>query len=276
MSSDEAFSRGKHPMNPYIFAKLTAMAAVLSLAACGQSVQQAASDSAPKAAAPAVAVAQEAPAQAKPNLAPALTPASAPDAAPVAAPVAAPAPAPQVQTVAAVPSAAHATAIPVAAAGGKPDKLVIRGFAATLPATWMPTQPSSSMRVAQFAIPPAKGAEPGEVAVFYFAPGQGGSHDANIERWSSQFTGPGGLPVMPQTSVSKSGDTEITLVELQGNYSRGIGMGPAGEPRPDQALLVAMVEAPIGRITLQLYGPSKTVAAQRDNFLKLAKGFRRA
>jgi hypothetical protein len=274
MSPGEAFFREDQSMNPHTFAKLSAVAGVLALAACGQSAQQAASVSAPKAAAPAVAAAQEAPAQARPNLAPAATPAAASDAAPVAAAASAPQVQTQVQTVAAVPTAAHATAIPVAVAGGKLDKLVIRGFAAKLPAAWTPTQPSSSMRVAQFAIPSAKGAEPGEVAVFYFAPGQGGSHDANIERWSSQFTGPGGLPVMPQTSVSKSGDTEVTLVELQGNYSRGIGMGPAGAPQPDQTLLVAMVEAPIGRITLQLYGPSKTVAAQRDNFLKLAKGFR--
>jgi hypothetical protein len=39
--------------------------------------------------------------------------------------------------------------------------------------------------------------------------------------------------------------------------------------------MVAMVEAPIGRITLQRCGPNKTVVAQRDSFLKLAKGFRR-
>jgi hypothetical protein len=154
--------------------------------------------------------------------------------------------------------------------------LVIQGLASQVPAGWTPSQPSSTMRVAQFALPPAAGMEPGEVAVYFFPTGQGGSHEANIERWTSQFAGADGKPVTPKTSVSKSGDTEVTLVELQGTYARGVGMGPVGDAKPDQTLMIAMVEASSGRITLQMYGPNKTVAAQRDNFIKLAKGFRPA
>lgn len=63
------------------------------------------------------------------------------------------------------------------------------------------------------------------------------------------------------------------MVELEGTYARGIGMGPTGDAKPDQILLIAMVETSIGRITLQMYGPSKTVSAQPDDFFKLAKGF---
>lgn len=164
----------------------------------------------------------------------------------------------------------------VAAPPAKSDKLVIQGFASPVPAAWTPSQPSSTMRVAQFSLPAAADAEVGEMAVFYFPTGQGGSHEANIERWTSQFTSADGKPVMPKISASKSGDIAVTLVELQGTYARGVGMGPAGDAKPDQTLLVALVEIPIGRITLQTYGPSKTIAAQRDNFVKLAKGFRPA
>ena len=78
----------------------------------------------------------------------------------------------------------------------------------------------------------------------------------------------------PSTSKSKSGDAEVTLVELQGSYARGVGMGPGGDAKADQTLMVAMTEAPVGRITMQMYGPSKTVAAHRDSFIKLAQGFR--
>jgi hypothetical protein len=154
--------------------------------------------------------------------------------------------------------------------------LKVPGFAAEAPAAWTPTEPSSSMRLAQFSVPAARGAEAGEVAVFFFPSGQGGPQSANIERWASQFTTPDGKPVTPKVSTAKSGPNEITLVELNGNYARGVGMGPEGNAKPNQTLLVALVETANGRITLQLYGPAATVAAQRDAFLKLATGFRPA
>lgn len=163
-----------------------------------------------------------------------------------------------------------------AAPAEQSDKLVIQGFASTVPGSWTPSQPSSTMRVAQFSLPAAGGADVGELAAYFFPTGQGGSHQANIERWASQFTGADGKPVTPKISTSKSGDTEVTVVELQGTYARGVGMGPAGEAKSDQTLMVAMVETTIGRITLQMYGPSKTLSAQRDSFMKLAKGFHSA
>jgi len=197
----------------------------------------------------------------------------------------APQPTPGAQTSApstsAQPIAAHPAAAPMqapadAAPIAKSDKLVIQGFAAPVPSVWTPSQPASTMRVAQFSLPPTGGAEAGELAAYFFPTGQGGSHQANIERWASQFVNAEGKPVAPKISSSKRGDTEVTLVELHGTYARGVGMGPTGEAKPDQSLVTAMVETAIGRITLQMYGPSKTVAAQRDNFLKLAQGFRPA
>ena len=224
-------------MNTRLLATLAIAASSLVLAACGQSDKpQAGNPSQPAAAAPLNAASQ-----------------------------------------AAEPQAA-ASQTPGAAGGAqvKSDKLVIQGLASQIPAGWTPTPLSSTMRVAQFGLPAAAGAEPGEVAVYFFPTGQGGTQEANILRWASQFTGADGKPVKPQSSTSKSDGIEVTLVELQGTYARGVGMGPSGEARPDQTLMIAMTEASTGRITMQMYGPSKTVAAQRDNFIKLAKGFRPA
>lgn len=162
----------------------------------------------------------------------------------------------------------------VAASASMANKLVVNGLASQVPAAWMATQPSSTMRIAQFALPPADGAEAGELAVFFFPTGQGGSHEANIQRWSSQFSGDDGKPVAPKVIVEKNGDTELSLVELHGTYARGVGMGPNGDAKPDQSLLVAMVETSVGRITLQMYGPAKTVAVHRDGFIKVSKNFR--
>lgn len=225
-------------MNPRLLATLAIATSALVVTACGQSSTPAADSSA-----------QPAPG----------TAAQVPPVAGAAAPIFA------------------ATNPPAPASLAKSDKLVIQGFAAPVPGTWTPTPPSSAMRVAQFALPAAPGADAGELVAFFFPKGQGGSHEANIERWASQFATADGKPVAPKISTSKGGDIEVTLVELHGTYARGVGMGPAGgDAKPDQTLMTALVETPIGRITLQMYGPNKTVAAQRDNFLKLAKGFQPA
>ena len=171
---------------------------------------------------------------------------------------------------------ANATPPQAPAQASDSKQLIIQGFAAPVPAAWVATQPGSTMRVAQFALPGAAGAEAGEVVAYFFPSGQGGPQEANIERWASQFVSADGQPVTPAITAEKAGDTEVTLVELHGTYARGVGMGPTGEAKPDQSLLSAMVETPIGRITLQMYGPSKTVAGEREHFLKLAKGFRPA
>ena len=171
---------------------------------------------------------------------------------------------------------AKQNAAPTGTPAAKPSRLVIQGFASPLSPTWVATVPSSSMRVAQFDIPAAKGADAGEMAVFFFPSGQGGSPEANIQRWASQFTAPNGQAVTPKVSTENIGGMRLTLVELQGTYARGVGMGPTGDAKPNQTLLVALVETTVGRITLQLYGANKTISAQRSNFMKLAKGFRPA
>src|SRR3990172_5854393 len=62
------------------------------------------------------------------------------------------------------------------------------GIRWTVPSRW--TQgPASAMRVATYEVPASKGAGPGECPVFFFGPGQGGSVEANVERWARQFEG---------------------------------------------------------------------------------------
>ena len=234
-------------MNPRMFASLAIAASSLVVTACGHS-----NTPAPASGAATAPANQSAPLQ---------TGAATPE--------------PTMATVAPAPAAvavAPAPTVAVVAPAAKSEKLVVQGFSSQVPGVWTPTQPSSPMRFAQFALPPS-GAESGEVAGYFFATGKGGSHEDNIERWVSQFVSTDGKPVVPKVSTSKSDGGEVTLVELHGNYARGIGMGPTGNPKPDQTLMVAMVETSAGRITLQMYGPNKTVSAQRKNFVKLANGF---
>lgn len=149
------------------------------------------------------------------------------------------------------------------------------GYQAPVPAAWEPQVPASNMRAAQYRVPPsAKGTE-GEVIVFYFGKGQGGSVQANVERWASQFTTPDGKPVAPKLAMLTTNGLPVTTVELNGSYARGVGTGPQGAAKPDQTLLVAVIEAPEGNITIQLHGDRATVAANRKGFDGMVRGFKK-
>jgi hypothetical protein len=63
-----------------------------------------------------------------------------------------------------------------------------------------------------------------------------------------------------------------TLVELEGSYARGVGVGPSGEVQPDRMLLAAVVETPKGNLYPQLHGPAELVKSQRADFIAFLKG----
>ena len=63
----------------------------------------------------------------------------------------------------------------------------VAGISWSIPGGWS-EHPPRQMRVATYVVPAASGdAEGGECAVFYFGNDQGGSVEANIERWVAQF-----------------------------------------------------------------------------------------
>lgn len=132
----------------------------------------------------------------------------------------------------------------------------------SVPKTWTDL-PGSSMRVATYKVPPAKAAEPGEVAVFFFGPGQGGSIDANVERWSRQFEG----TPKPTRSLKNVNGLPLTLVQIAGTYlAPGGPMMQSQGKKPDYRLLAAIAEAPQGLIFFKLTGPAATVAAAQADF----------
>lgn len=153
--------------------------------------------------------------------------------------------------------------------------LTFQGFESEVPADWARHAPSSAMRLLQLDVPAAEGGEGGQLVVYYFGPGQGGSLEANLERWKSQFTHPDGSAVEPVVTTLR-GDLPATLVELRGDYARGVGMGPSGNALPDRMLLAAVVETPEGNLYPQLHGPAALVAAKRQDFIGFIEGIRPA
>ncbi|HSD60271.1 MAG TPA: hypothetical protein VLC55_05395, partial [Burkholderiales bacterium] len=108
--------------------------------------------------------------------------------------------------------------------------------------------------------------EPTNVVVFYFGKGGGGTMEANVQRWESQFTTPDGKPVKAVQRKSKAGGMAVSWAELNGTYARGVGMGQESTAKPNQTLLAAVVETPQGNITFHLYGAKASVANARKAF----------
>lgn len=147
-------------------------------------------------------------------------------------------------------------------------------YEAMAPESFEPRPATSSMRLAEFSVPSA-GPESSEVIIYYFGPGQGGSAEANIARWTSQFTGADGGPVLARVTTLDGTDFPTTVAALEGTYARSVGMG-TGTPEPGQALVAAVVETPRGNLFLQLFGEREAVAAVRDDFIEMARSIRPA
>jgi hypothetical protein len=146
------------------------------------------------------------------------------------------------------------------------------GFHSEVPADWVAEEVSSGMRVLQLRVPGEEGEAHAELVVYYFGRNQGGSVEANVERWTSQFSDPAGGAVDPVITKLEGGQVPATLVELEGSYARGVGLGPAAEARPNQMLLAAVVETKKGRLYPQLYGPADLVKGQRAVFITFVEG----
>ena len=136
----------------------------------------------------------------------------------------------------------------------------------TMPAGWK-AEAQRPMRLATYNVAP--GAECG---VYFFGAGQGGSVDANLDRWIGQFLQADGKPSKAAAKIAKRTihGSPVTTVEVSGAYT-GMG-GPtaqAGPAMPGYQLLGAIVEAPQGSIFFKFTGPAKTVAANHEAFDKM-------
>ena len=150
------------------------------------------------------------------------------------------------------------------------------GLAWTLPKGWIGA-PSSSMRVATYRTPAAPGdKEGGEVAVFYFGPGQGGGIDANVDRWFAQMTPETGSK-KPSRSQIKVGSIPVTLCNTEGTYTGAMGMGGVSAgPEKGFALEGAIAEGPQGPVFFKLTGPKKSVEKAKASFDALVKSLKPA
>ena len=191
---------------------------------------------------------------------------------------AAPEPAPAPPPAAAAPQAAIEPQSPHGSARGPEGVMTVDGqtfstpsFAFDLPAAWRREQPSSSMRLAQAVVPGAAG--PGELVLFYFGEGQGGTVEGNFDRWSGQVEARPGAK--PERGTIEAGAFRASWIDLSGTLlPSGMGAGPT-TPQPRFRLIGAVVEGGSGPYFFKLTGPEATVAAEREAFFGLLKSCRK-
>jgi hypothetical protein len=146
-----------------------------------------------------------------------------------------------------------------------------------VPDGWVTGQPSSKMRVAQFKLPKADGDnEDAELVLYYFGANQGGTKEANIDRWISmmQQSDAGSSKDKAKTDTLTVNGMKISTVDVSGRYTAE--MAPGSGKFYDNAnyrLRGAVIETPKGNYFLKLVGPAKTVGRWEQSFADYLKSF---
>ncbi len=136
------------------------------------------------------------------------------------------------------------------------------------------------MRALNYAIPAEAGdAQDGEMAVFYFGPGQGGGVEANVRRWLGQFVNPDGSPLRAGAagrSQHEYGGMQVTILDVSGTYLfKPFPMAPRATPMPGYRMLAAIVQGPDAPVFFKLTAPAKTAAAAAEQFRSIVASVKR-
>jgi hypothetical protein len=146
------------------------------------------------------------------------------------------------------------------------------GIAWTVPAGWE-AGPARQMRIATYRIHAIAGdPEDAECAVYFFGSGQGGSVEANLDRWAHQFTAPDGQsPAQPPKMEKRViAALNVSTMTVSGTYLGAGGMmGQQDVKKPNYRMRAAIVEAPQGLVFFKLTGPLNSVAAADGDFNSL-------
>jgi hypothetical protein len=148
---------------------------------------------------------------------------------------------------------------PGADLAGDPDGPAPSSLDWKAPARWVVAPNTSTMRLATYRVPRATGdSDDAELSIMQ----AGGTVEANATRWVGQFDAEGQKTA--KRTTRKVGALEITVVEVQGTFTGGMGKEPTSGA--GFALLGAIVATPGMPHFFKLTGPAKTVLAARAEF----------
>jgi hypothetical protein len=145
------------------------------------------------------------------------------------------------------------------------------------PDNWVKEQTTSTMRVAQFKLPKADGdADDVLLVLYYFGASQGGSVQANIDRWIAQMQQPDGSSSKDKakTETTTVNGLTLTSVDVSGSYTADMSPGVPGERHEaNYRMRSAVIETPKGNYFLKLVGPAKTMAHWEQSVNDFMKTF---
>jgi hypothetical protein len=159
------------------------------------------------------------------------------------------------------------------ASAAAPTKPAAAGpLAWTDPTGWKRNPPSNAMRLAEYVVPKVGSEDAPECVINTFGAGQGGSVDANIDRWIRQFD-PGSASSVDKQSRKING-LDVTFVELSGTFK---GMAMPGAPttaKPNQRMVAAIVDHPTGPHFFKMVGPDASVKEAKAAFVTMIESVR--
>lgn len=146
-----------------------------------------------------------------------------------------------------------------------------------VPDGWTTEKPSSSMRLAQYKLPRAEGdKDDGSLVLYYFGSNQGGTAQANIDRWIGQMQQPDGSSSKDKakTDTMTVNGLKVTTVDVTGTYTAEMAPGSQSFHNDENyRLRAAVIETPKGNYFVKLAGPAKTIARWDQAFMDYLKSF---
>ena len=145
------------------------------------------------------------------------------------------------------------------------------------PDGWVTETPSSSMRVGQYKLPKVEGdKEDASLVVYYFGATQGGTAQANIDRWIGQMQQPDGSDSKSKAKMDSMtvNGLKMSTVDVTGIYTAE--MAPGSKTFHNDAsyrLRAAVIETPKGNYFVKLAGPEKTVTRWDKEYNDYLKSF---
>ena len=145
------------------------------------------------------------------------------------------------------------------------------------PDGWVTEKSSSSMRVAQYKLPKAEGDnDEASLIVYYFGATQGGTTQANIDRWIAQMQQPDGSSSKDKakTETTTINGLKVTMVDVTGTYTAEMAPGSGSfHNDTNYRLRAAVIETPKGNYFVKLAGPEKTMARWDRSYNDYLKSF---
>ena len=139
----------------------------------------------------------------------------------------------------------------------------------TAPAGWGRKAASSAFVEAEYVLPRTEGDDNDGRLTISIA---GGSVDANIDRWRSQF---GGKPAKEAQEKLTVEGLEVTSVDFSGDFADQRGMMGPTVNRKDYRMLAAIIPVGDQLHFIKAYGPQKTMEKHAAAFTEFVKSVRK-